>query len=452
LSRPGGKRRILDVKGAYFEGHFATPEECGRVIYIPVPAGWDELGYPPVTNNMRNWFQVSGNIPGLRDAGRIWEIEYDSFLLGYGFEQSIVDRRVFVLHLPHNKLFIIAVYVDDNWTFCDDDQAWDKFLSAWTTRFTSSENTLQAANDFCGLTFTDKEDGSIEISCEKLMTALDDVLAPHDIPTSYSTPLEPDALTIFRQPPSADNPLLPHNVPFARAILGLGMFIAQGVRPDTLISAVALSSYIVTNLTSAVWNNLLRWANYLTHTRDLRLILRPAPSMDFMATSDSSAINIPTTTSSTDLLQPEASMGGYALFFPGSGVFAAECFSPRKLGDSSAAAELIMLSWAAKGSIAFRMQQRQLRCGPHGPTTVEVDAKAVTDGVLMEKVSRRQRYNSARLAMIRQWITDDVLALWKTKTTDMRSDILTKIISPASHHHRLTTLLLTGKNSNSNSN
>ena len=60
------------------------------------------------------------------------------------------------------------------------------------------------------------------------------------------------------------------------------------------------------------------------------------------------------------------SMGGYTLFFEGSGVMVAECFSPRKLADSSAGSELIMATWAAKAIMAFRMLQRELKLGRSG--------------------------------------------------------------------------------------
>ena len=42
----GGRRRNLDVKGAYFEGRKISPtEEGGRSLWAPVPYGWDRLGY-----------------------------------------------------------------------------------------------------------------------------------------------------------------------------------------------------------------------------------------------------------------------------------------------------------------------------------------------------------------------------------------------------------------------
>ena len=113
-----GTRRNLDVKGAYFEGRKIPPkEEGGRSLWAPVPHGWDKFGFQPCApNGERNWFEITGNVPGLRDAGRVWAADCDSFLLGEGFVQSIVDRRIFIKQLAPEvggKLFVIGVYVDD---------------------------------------------------------------------------------------------------------------------------------------------------------------------------------------------------------------------------------------------------------------------------------------------------------------------------------------------------
>ena len=85
LDRPlKGTRRNLDVKGAYFEGRKLPPEEeGGRSLWAPVPTGWDKFGFQShAPNGERNWFEITGNVPGLRDAGRVWAADCDAFLLG----------------------------------------------------------------------------------------------------------------------------------------------------------------------------------------------------------------------------------------------------------------------------------------------------------------------------------------------------------------------------------
>ena len=88
---------------------------------------------------------------------------------------------------------------------------------------------------------------------------------------------------------------LDHLVSKARSIVGLGLFVVRGTRPDGLFAGGAVSQHIVNNLTPYVWDCVLRWAYYLTSTMHYRLILRPPPLVgglpSFKANSDSSCIN-----------------------------------------------------------------------------------------------------------------------------------------------------------------
>ena len=133
------------------------------------------------------------------------------------------------------------------------------------------------------------------------------------------------------------------------------------------------------------------------------------------------------------------------MFFQDSGVVVAECFSPRKLADSSAGSELIMASWARKAIIAFRILHREIFGGELKPTALELDASAVLDSAVMERVTRKQRFNAARLAMLRQWAEDRTLYLKKTDTDDMRSDIFTKAVFLPEKFRELASLVLTGR-------
>ena len=68
--RPSKVTHNLDVKGAYFEGRKIPPEEAGgRSLWAPVPLGWGAFGYEPYAGDgTRSWFEITGNVPGLRDA------------------------------------------------------------------------------------------------------------------------------------------------------------------------------------------------------------------------------------------------------------------------------------------------------------------------------------------------------------------------------------------------
>jgi hypothetical protein len=399
-------------------------------------------------------YQVVRNVPGRQDAGRIWQARYDKFFAAEHFTQSIVDRRLCYKHLPNGKIFVVGVYVDDNWTICDDDDAYDCFHAAWKLEFDESDNVAQAADDFCGVLTEDLPNGAVALSSRKLLLALQVAISSFACPSHVSTPMLHDSPQRMRE---VGAPVREDLISTARQIVGLGLFVVRGSRPDALFAGVCVSQHIVVNLTDYVWDCVLRWAYYLVRTMHYRLILRPPVLVDglptFMANSDSSCINCESSgggvVASGVAGVPDgvssASMGGYSIFFPDSGVVVAECFSPRKLADSSAGSELIMASWAGKAIIAYRMLHREIFGGSLGPTALELDATAVMDSAVMERVTRKQRFNAARLAMLRQWAEDRTLYLKKTGTDDMRSDIFSKAVHPVEKFRELAALVLTGR-------
>ena len=218
LGRPNGRRQVLDVKGAYYEVVTVPASAGGRSLWIPVPAGWEDLGYPERTNGKRNFFEVVGNTPGLRDAGREFAKIYDAFLFEHGFQQPIVERRLFYRHSP-TGLAIICVYVDDNWTYLDDVDESEIFYKLWSKRFNESKNVASAGNDFCGVSYDDGPGGTLHLSCEKLLLALSDMLVPFPVAAACASPMNGTCSHVYelsRQPktPHLDQTWSRYRAPF----------------------------------------------------------------------------------------------------------------------------------------------------------------------------------------------------------------------------------------------
>ena len=56
---------------------------------------------------------ITGNVPGLQNAGVMWAEEFTAFLLGFGFAKFIADRRLFYLHDKPRLLVMAGTFVDD---------------------------------------------------------------------------------------------------------------------------------------------------------------------------------------------------------------------------------------------------------------------------------------------------------------------------------------------------
>jgi len=299
-----GKLYTLDVAGAYLHGKPLAPEDGGRVLFAKVPPGFEQFGYPEKgPDGSQNYFQVTGNLPGRQGAGLIWQVCNDEFLLQFGFTQSIVDRRCFVLHRG-GETIIVCIYVDDSFIWCSDDALWAEFYGAWSERFPPSQEGLKGASaadaavtelEFCGLTISGKPGGSLEFSCGKLMADLARKLAPFEVPAAVGTPLKDSGIQELREPPSARDPLLLDAavLELAMSIVGLGGWITLACRPDGLLGFIAHAQQLSTNFKRSTWTSLLRWAHYLVGTAAV-LVLRFVPPADpgaWLASSDSSCIN-----------------------------------------------------------------------------------------------------------------------------------------------------------------
>ena len=103
---------------------------------------------------------------------------------------------------------MVGVYVDDYWTYCEDDDAYAGFFERWSRRYTASSTVADTGTDFCGTTFSHQADGSLSLSCGKLMNAMTSLLADYSAPILYETPMASDTLTRIREPPSVENPLV----------------------------------------------------------------------------------------------------------------------------------------------------------------------------------------------------------------------------------------------------
>ena len=176
------------------------------------------------------------------------------------------------------------------------------------------------------------------------------------------------------------------------------------------------------------WERILQWAYYLVDTRDLKLVLRRTGGAPVQYV-DSSALNGPR----------GGSFGGHVTQFVDgdpaspdarvSGEISGRCIVPRVLGDSSAAAELIMCSIALKQTLGERMLARELGQGPTGPTGMYMDATAVLHGAEAERVSREARYLAARYEMLRSAVRDHHVELRKVPTDFNTGDVLTKALA-----------------------
>ena len=417
---PGAVASTSDVAGAYFNGKPKAPEEeGGRVLFTPVPAGWEQFGYPEHDeHNNRMFFKITGNMPGRQEAGAVWGEEYTAKLLAWGFQQSVVDRRVFYQFDEEGRALIVGVFVDDNWILSQSPQLLQEFTANWVAEYDGAPDMAATTNEFCGVGMERKEDGSIELHVDGTIDALAVSLEPFMYDGPRDVPMADGGLRAIKAPPSPDNPLMPAETSeAARRIMGRGGWIVSMVRPDAFFAYTALATQLGTNFTKNVWEGVLQWAHYMVNTKALRLTYRrPTAGAKWVTFSDSSLMNA----------GDGEHYGGFCSGYEGSGILNWRCFVPRRLSDSSAAAELVVATAALKWTLGQRMLCEELRQGQGGPTPLYLDAQAALQGVASEKVARDMKYMAARYAIMRQSVRAGEVVLCKVHTHDNLADMFTK--------------------------
>jgi hypothetical protein len=387
-------------------------------------------------------------MPGRCDAGRIWQKHNDRFLLGYGFRQTLTDRRLWVLRNQMGTL-LLHDHVDDSRLSATTAAILSHFYRAWAAAFNSPPEPVELSENFTGLRHRRTGPHTTEMSCLGVLRSLSDLIAPYPMKagTHFDVPLPVNAIARLR-----DNvgPVRPDLVPEAQQIAGTIGFITNQVRPDSHFGYCLLARYLNDErMTQLAFDYLIRIGNYLVSTKELCLTLT-APSMTsagldlFSVYCDSSMGNI---------IPEGLSQGGFVLLSNGQpnpdgsknggGAFAWKCEAPVEGDDSSAAAELRMIARAIKYTIAARITQRDLDIGiaPIAPTIIYTDAEAIVSGRASERVAKSSRWMCTRYAMIRWAERSNAARLARVPTEGNCGDIMTKCLTgPTFFRHRATVL------------
>ena len=349
----------------------------------------------------RNFLRILGNMPGRRDAGRIWQTCLDGFLRTYGLRQLVSDRRVWVQDSPLG-IIIYHDHVDDSRLTTTAAGVLQHFHRAWALRFGESLTLAERSEDFTGLRHHPTEHGTIAVSCEGVIKRLEALIAPWPLPphVTCDSPMSESALRSLRDCPSAADPVdLAHLVPM-RSILGCVGFIVVTVRCDAYFAFCVLSRYVnERRLTKLVGRFVLRLAHYLVATIHLHLHLAPPERVR----RGDGTYGLDLFQCFTDSSHGNAEDGlGYAgiviMTRGGGGALGWKVMLPPNGFDSTAAAELHATTVALKYTVAIRTLQSELDLdvGPTEPTPIYTDAQAVTDGTSMERMTRATRWLAAK--------------------------------------------------------
>ena len=246
---------------------------AARPMFMNIPKGCQLPGYNP-----KDWvFNVTRNIYGGKDSGRVWYLHLRSKLESIGFKKSDHDDCVF-----YKGKAMYVLYTDDSILVGPDQRELDsivKEIESTGLRLTSDEGV----DDFLGVNIDHHPDGTIHLTQKRLIQSiLEDLGLTASNVKCVSTPMVSSKL-LSRHPnsPSFDGSFN------YRRVIGKLLFLEKSTRAD-LTYAVHQCARFSHDPKEEHGQAVKRIGRYLKGTADKGLIMKPdnSKSLDLHVDAD----------------------------------------------------------------------------------------------------------------------------------------------------------------------
>ena len=257
IAERGMKTKQLDVTGAFLYG---VPEE---VLHMEQIQGYEDKNHP-------DWVcLLLRNLYGLKQAPRTWHLTIDPFIKSLGFTANDGDPCLYQRWVDQ-KLFIIALHVDDMLLAADCSVQLDDISHKFKSQFTMTDDGevsrilgLTISRNLLQSTITISQPDAIQSLLTKF-NMLD--CAP------VSTPIESLTVSSHDCPPmNSDAQFEMTKIPYREACGSL-MALAVNSRPE-ICFAVGVACRYMHNPGLPHWNLVKRIFRYLKGSQYLKLTL-----------------------------------------------------------------------------------------------------------------------------------------------------------------------------------
>lgn len=393
----------VDVKQAFLQAKLDRPQ------YMRMPPGlprFDSKGKPLCCKLLRS-------IYGLSQASRCWAELFAKFMLDYGFERSTIDTCLFTLYRD-NIVIWACVWVDDVVIADNSQEERNKFVKALHETFPLDDKGtlewilgIEVKRDIAGRTLTLSQELYVKDIVGKHVAHLDGMTKRFD------SPMAEDSNLTQEQCPTPETTEW-HNMKDKHdtymTVVGAMLYLAACTRPD-ISYCVSVLARFVSNPAPEHFQAMQRLLIYVRDTASMKLVYKPDDS-GFTAYSDASwATRLSTS-------------GG--LFLLNNCLVAWYSRLQKSVSHSSAEAEFIGASAAAREGIFHRDVQSDLKSLPYGPTTMYLDSKSAID-LCFDAVAFKKTKHILRDAYFLRDLVQRLYYVPKhVSSENMLADILTK--------------------------
>ena len=398
----------MDVRQAYLYA------ELDRPLFMRMPPGLvrtDAHGNKLVC-------KLGKSLYGLRQAAREWNTLFVTFLLAWGFAQSAADTCLFFFRVATKLVMIIVIWVDDVICASADDAVRDKFAADLAVKFTIEEKS--ELTWVLGIRVKhDRTDRQLALSQELYVKDMLRRYALHLATTMrrFDSPMAEDVQYSPEQCPAAGSQEADDMAPLREtymSVVGALLWLAACTRPDLTYTTSVLARF-VSNPARVHYVAMQRVLAYLQATPDISLVLRPS--------SKRSGVDIYTDSSWDE----KFSISGGVIFFEGC-LIVWYSRRQRTVSHSSAEAEYIAASLAAREGAHVRAVVSELGLLPSGPSLLRIDNKSAIDMAHDPVAFKKTKHIMRESHYLRDLVARRVYSPEHVVSSENKADILTKAL------------------------
>ena len=414
-ARSGMRMRRWDFVAAYLQGELLD----GEVVYCLPPPGYARIG----KDGKPMICKIVKPVYGMAQAGRRWQRSLFPWLKEYGFTQCESDSTVFTIEremdTPTGKRaerLHLGVYVDD---LCiiyshDDGQSLykhftEKLIARWKVE---DEGDI---HDLLGVEFR-AESGHITLHQEAYIEKLCSDFFPDGVPSTCQANKPPADHTLPLQiveamsSTTASEPQLTRQY---QSLVGALLYCSGNTRPDVAF-AVAMLCRAMSRPTPELYDAALRVLGYLYRTKHIGL--RYAADAKPLSGQSDSDWGVRHSTSGWQFTYAQA-------------VISWGSKKQTSVALSSAEAEIMAASEAAKEAISLSKFLRELGYGDDSPLEMGMDNQAAIALSYNPEFHSRTKHIDRRHFFVRECVENLQIRVPFVKTVDNLADFFTKPLS-----------------------
>jgi hypothetical protein len=397
----------LDVRQAYLHAKLDRP------LYMRMPPGLpreDAKGRPLI-------LRLQKSLYGLKQAGREWNRLFVAFLLEYGFAQSTADTCLFLYTVDACILLMVVIWVDDIICADADRAVCDKFATALAQKFPVERK--QALDWVLGIRIDyDRRSRVLRMSQAMYTAELLRKYASHleGVSKRYDSPMADDVTYSSDQCPAENSQeaaeMAYHHDVYMSVVGGL-LWLSACTRPD-LTYATSVLARFVSNPARVHYAAMQRVLVYLHCTTEVGLTMRPDTR------------NPPVVYADASWAERFSTSGGVILAYGGLVHWWSRL--QRTVSHSSAEAEYIAASLAAREAAHVRALCLDLAIDLHGPTVLRLDSKSAIDMAHDPVAFKKTKHIMRESHYLRDLVARRVYVPEHVPSAEQLADILTKAL------------------------